>query len=51
LFCRPGARNKTFDVCFEVPTGDSSMYELVTSALDKSGTYLRQAAATLVKNT
>ncbi|KAL6756417.1 hypothetical protein V8C86DRAFT_2649688 [Haematococcus lacustris] len=47
----PAARNKTFDVCYEVPSDGSSLYELVTSAPDKKGAYLAQAAASLAKNT
>ncbi len=49
---RPEARNKTFDVCYELPSdAGSSMYELVTSAPDKKGRYLAQAATVLAKNT
>ncbi|KAJ9522767.1 hypothetical protein QJQ45_019831 [Haematococcus lacustris] len=47
----PAAQNKTFDVCYEVPSDGSSLYELVTSAPDKKGAYLAQAAASLAKNT
>lgn len=45
------ARNKTFDVCYEVSDTGSSMYELVTSAPDKSVNYLAQATSALSKNT
>jgi hypothetical protein len=52
LSCRPNARNKTFDVCYEVPAdAGTSLYELVTSVPDKTGSYLSLATAPLVKNT
>jgi hypothetical protein len=49
---RPNARNKTFDVCYELPTdGATTMYELVTSVPDKTGAYLAAATSALAKNT
>ena len=48
----PEARNKTFDVCYEVARGEDDMYELVaTLPAKKSNDYLRSAAGMLQKNT
>lgn len=48
---RPAARNKTFDVCYEVMADESaSMYELVSSAPDKlrAESYLSEASCKLL---
>ncbi len=48
----PAARNKTFDVCYEVDSeAGQEMYEMVARGPAKSDSYLRNAVASLVKNT